>query len=160
MTAWVDQIKETIPDYAKDTRLNIDAVIKRSSLPIEEAEAVAQYGSADAGASLGDILGAALASSGSKGKAKAAPAAKGDTKSLDARGRLTGPQGGADDLKKIKGVGPAFEKKLNEAGVFHFWQIAALSEDQVSNLEEELAFQGRMERDDWKGQSEALMSEG
>jgi alkyl hydroperoxide reductase subunit D len=41
MTAWVDQIKETIPDYAKDTRLNIDAVIKRSSLPIEEAEAVA-----------------------------------------------------------------------------------------------------------------------
>lgn len=38
---WIDQIKETIPDYAKDTRLNIDAVIKRSSLPVEEAEAVA-----------------------------------------------------------------------------------------------------------------------
>ncbi len=28
MTAWVDQIKETIPDYAKDTKLNIDTVIK------------------------------------------------------------------------------------------------------------------------------------
>jgi len=41
MTQWVDQLKETIPDYAKDTRLNIDAVIKRSSLPVEEAEAVA-----------------------------------------------------------------------------------------------------------------------
>jgi alkyl hydroperoxide reductase subunit D len=41
MTAWVDQIKETIPDYAKDTRLNIDAVVKRSTLPQEEAEAVA-----------------------------------------------------------------------------------------------------------------------
>ena len=41
MTAWVDQIKETIPDYAKDTKLNIDAVVKRSTLPIEEAEAVA-----------------------------------------------------------------------------------------------------------------------
>ena len=41
MTAWVDQIKETIPDYAKDTKLNIDAVIKRSTLPQEEAEAVA-----------------------------------------------------------------------------------------------------------------------
>lgn len=41
MTAWVDQIKENIPDYAKDTRLNIDAVVKRSTLPIEEAEAVA-----------------------------------------------------------------------------------------------------------------------
>jgi alkyl hydroperoxide reductase subunit D len=41
MTAWVDQLKETIPDYAKDTKLNIDSVIKRSTLPIEEAEAVA-----------------------------------------------------------------------------------------------------------------------
>jgi alkyl hydroperoxide reductase subunit D len=41
MTAWVDQLKDTIPDYAKDTRLNIDAVIKRSTLPQEEAEAVA-----------------------------------------------------------------------------------------------------------------------
>lgn len=41
MTAWVDQLKETIPEYAKDTKLNIDSVIKRSSLPIEEAEAIA-----------------------------------------------------------------------------------------------------------------------
>ena len=42
MTAWVDALKEqSIPDYAKDTKLNLDAVIKRSSLPVEEAEAVA-----------------------------------------------------------------------------------------------------------------------
>jgi len=39
--SWVDQLKETIPDYAKDTRLNFDTVIKRSSLLVEEAEAVA-----------------------------------------------------------------------------------------------------------------------
>lgn len=41
MTVWVDQLKETIPEYAKDTKLNIDAVIKRSALPMEEAEAIA-----------------------------------------------------------------------------------------------------------------------
>lgn len=42
MTQWVDALKEqSIPDYAKDTRLNLDAVIKRSTLPAEEAEAVA-----------------------------------------------------------------------------------------------------------------------
>jgi alkyl hydroperoxide reductase subunit D len=42
MTVWVDALKEaSIPDYAKDTKLNIDAVIKRSTLPVEEAEAVA-----------------------------------------------------------------------------------------------------------------------
>jgi len=38
---WIDQLKEGLPDYAKDTRLNIDAVIKRSTLAAEEAEAVA-----------------------------------------------------------------------------------------------------------------------
>jgi small subunit ribosomal protein S1 len=137
----------------------------------EEADAVAQYGSADAGASLGDILGAALASS-SAGKAepkaepktepkakKAASAPAGDAASLDERGRLAAPQGDADDLKQIKGVGPAFEKKLHEAGIFHFWQVAALNEAQINELEEELSFQGRMERDDWKGQAEAFMNE-
>jgi len=41
MMQWVDQLKETMPDYAKDTRLNIDAVVKRSILPQEEAESVA-----------------------------------------------------------------------------------------------------------------------
>jgi alkyl hydroperoxide reductase subunit D len=42
MTTWVDALKESsIPDYAKDTKLNIDAVIKRSTLAVEEAEAVA-----------------------------------------------------------------------------------------------------------------------
>jgi alkyl hydroperoxide reductase subunit D len=41
MTQWVDQLKEGLPDYAKDTRLNIDAVVKRSTLPAEEAEACA-----------------------------------------------------------------------------------------------------------------------
>ena len=38
---WIDQLKEAIPDYAKDTRLNIDAVIKRSTLDSVEAECVA-----------------------------------------------------------------------------------------------------------------------
>jgi alkyl hydroperoxide reductase subunit D len=42
MTAWVDALKEqSIPEYAKDTKLNLDAVIKRSTLPVEEAECIA-----------------------------------------------------------------------------------------------------------------------
>jgi alkyl hydroperoxide reductase subunit D len=42
MTQWVDALKEqSIPEYAKDTKLNLDAVIKRSTLPVEEAEAIA-----------------------------------------------------------------------------------------------------------------------
>lgn len=34
---WVDQLKESIPDYAKDTKLNLDSVLKRSTLDEEEA---------------------------------------------------------------------------------------------------------------------------
>jgi lipoyl-dependent peroxiredoxin subunit D len=32
--SWVEQIKEALPEYAKDTKLNIDAVILRSSLDV------------------------------------------------------------------------------------------------------------------------------
>ena len=149
--------------------LTVDRGSRRVSLSIkaleisEEADAVAQYGSADAGASLGDILGAALASS-TVGKAepkaeskakKADSAPAGDAGSLDERGRLAAPQGDADDLKKIKGVGPAFEKKLHEAGIFHFWQIASLNDDQIAGLEEEVGTSGKGA--EWKGQAEELM---
>lgn len=34
---WVDQLKDSVPDYAKDTKLNLDAVLKRSTLDQEEA---------------------------------------------------------------------------------------------------------------------------
>lgn len=39
--SWVDTIKEALPDYAKDTKLNLDAVIKRSSIPEDEANGIA-----------------------------------------------------------------------------------------------------------------------
>jgi alkyl hydroperoxide reductase subunit D len=38
---WIDQIKSALPEYAKDTKLNLDAVINRSTLAKEEAEACA-----------------------------------------------------------------------------------------------------------------------
>ncbi len=85
---------------------------------------------------------------------KAAPAA-----ALDARGRLDKPQGEADDLKKIKGVGKVLEGKLNAAGIFHFWQLAALNAEQINELEEEMSFPGRIERDDWVKQAEEFASE-
>ena len=38
---WVDTLKEGLPDYAKNTRLNIDTVIKRSTLDPEIVEYIA-----------------------------------------------------------------------------------------------------------------------
>ncbi len=41
MTQWVDTLKEALPEYAKDAKLNLDAVIKRSSLEVGVAEGCA-----------------------------------------------------------------------------------------------------------------------
>ena len=92
-----------------------------------------------------------------KPKAEAAPKAApkaADTSAMDDRGRLSGPQGEADDLKLIKGVGKVLEGKLNEAGIYHFWQVAALKENQIEELEQEMSFPGRITRDDWVSQAE------
>lgn len=39
--SWVDTIKEALPDYAKDTRLNLDGVVNRSSLDVTVAHGCA-----------------------------------------------------------------------------------------------------------------------
>ena len=39
--SWIDLTKEALPDYAKDTRLNLDAVINRSTLEAVEAQGCA-----------------------------------------------------------------------------------------------------------------------
>ncbi|MBI1339760.1 50S ribosomal protein L21 [bacterium] len=75
---------------------------------------------------------------------------------VDARGRMSAPIGAADDLKKINGVGKVLEKKLNDAGVFYFWQIAALTSEQVEELEKDMSFPGRITRDNWIEQAETL----
>lgn len=41
MTQWVELVKEALPEYAKDTKLNLDNVIKRSTLDPVVAEACA-----------------------------------------------------------------------------------------------------------------------
>ncbi|WP_424967498.1 MULTISPECIES: 50S ribosomal protein L21 [unclassified Dinoroseobacter] len=63
---------------------------------------------------------------------------------------------GADDLKKLSGVGPALEKKLLEAGVTTFAQIAAWTEEDVAAMDEKLSFKGRIEREGWIAQAQEL----
>ncbi len=63
---------------------------------------------------------------------------------------------GADDLKKLSGVGPALEKKLNAAGVTSFEQIAAWTDADVETFGEKLSFKGRIEREGWIEQAKEL----
>ncbi|GFE48562.1 hypothetical protein So717_03150 [Roseobacter cerasinus] len=70
----------------------------------------------------------------------------------------TARDGGADDLKKISGVGPKLEETLNSLGIWHFDQVAALTKDDIAWVDERLRFKGRIERDDWVGQAKKLAS--
>jgi large subunit ribosomal protein L21 len=63
---------------------------------------------------------------------------------------------GADDLKQLSGVGPALEKKLHEAGVTTFAQIAAWGADDIAAMDEKLSFKGRIEREGWVEQAKEL----
>ena len=63
-----------------------------------------------------------------------------------------------DDLKKIKGVGPAIEKTLNEMGIFNYRQIADMSEYDIDRVAQRLrGFHSRIYREDWIGQARELI---
>ena len=75
---------------------------------------------------------------------------------------LTGPRGGtADDLKRIKGIGPKLEQLCFKLGFYHFDQIAAWESDEVAWVDANLeGFKGRVTRDEWVRQAKLLASGG
>ena len=64
--------------------------------------------------------------------------------------------GAADDLKRIKGIGPVNENALNELGIFKFSQIAGWTPANVDWVEDFMSFPGRIEREDWIAQAKVL----
>jgi small subunit ribosomal protein S2 len=70
---------------------------------------------------------------------------------------LAGPRGVADDLKKLTGVSGAIEKKLNDLGIFHYWQLAELDHDTAHKIGEEVGLPGRA--DSWVAKAKELTAE-
>jgi len=67
----------------------------------------------------------------------------------------------ADDLKKISGIGPFIEEKLNSIGIYTFSQISKFTDADIQQVTELIAFfPGRILRDDWRGQAETLKDGG
>ena len=63
-----------------------------------------------------------------------------------------------DDLKRIKGIGPMIESRLNALGIYTFAQISKFSpKDEVIVNDAIEFFQGRISRDNWVEQASALM---
>jgi len=62
-----------------------------------------------------------------------------------------------DDLTKIDGIGPYIEEKLNEIGIFTYNQISKLQDSDIRTITELIEFfPGRIERDNWVGQANAI----
>ena len=73
---------------------------------------------------------------------------------------LEAPRGAADELQRIKGVGPVNEKHLHDLGVFHFDQIAAWARAEIRWVGTYLAFPGRIDREQWVAQAANLAHGG
>jgi large subunit ribosomal protein L21 len=65
-----------------------------------------------------------------------------------------------DDLKKISGVGPKLEEKLNALGITTYSEIAKFTKKRIEEVDTDLNFKGRIERDDWKSQAKILAAGG
>lgn len=70
------------------------------------------------------------------------------------------PEGAADDLKLISGVGPVLEGKLNALGITRYEQIAKFKKADIVRVDDVLNFKGRIERDEWVKQAKALAKGG
>lgn len=75
---------------------------------------------------------------------KAAPAAKKEAKTS------------TDKLTDINGIGPVIEGKLHDLGITTFQQIAELDQARIDEINEQLNFKGRIEREEWVSQAKEL----
>ena len=71
---------------------------------------------------------------------------------------LAAPRGAPDDFAKLQGVGPQIVKKLNDGGIFHYWQIASMTPDDAAKIDAELKLGGRIDRDGWINQARGLLA--
>ena len=88
------------------------------------------------------------------------------TERQDVRGKkkeafkgFTKPKGAADDLKLIPGVTQELEHTLNKLGLIKFEQIANLTDDEITAVDEQLKLNGAIENNDWVAKSVELMAE-
>ncbi|MEY8830766.1 50S ribosomal protein L21 [Sedimentitalea sp. XS_ASV28] len=147
----VDQIKgEKVTHFVKRRRKHSSKRTKghRQKLTLVRVTDILSSGADKSGVKAavgaGSVAAVAVAASEAKKPAKKAEAAK------------AAPAEGADDLKKLSGVGPALEKKLHAAGVTTFAQVAAWTDEDVAAMDEQLSFKGRIEREGWIEQAKEL----
>ena len=72
---------------------------------------------------------------------------------------IEAPRGEPDDLKAIAGINPKLEQRLNDAGVFHYWQIADLDPAQAQALDRQLKLKGQIANEGWIEAAKKLVAQ-
>lgn len=149
---------DDLEEQVADLRANADGADEKVKARVERlSEEIASVGGKTKKAKKAKKAKAKAAPKAASKAATAKPAPKAATAPVtDENGGIKKPLGKIDDLKLIKGVGAVLEQRLNDAGIYHFWQIAKLRKAQMESLEGILRFPGRMTRDNWKAQARAL----
>jgi small subunit ribosomal protein S2 len=145
-----DGIDHIIPgndDAGRAITLYCDLVARAALDGIERA---AVKGGADIGASV-----APVAEDLSAAEAEAAPAGE-QPGQLSGFTPLLAPEGEPDDLTKLKGVGKSWAAKLNEQGIYHYWQVAELSKGNLEELDEVLSARGKIAKSGWIDEAKKL----
>ncbi len=62
----------------------------------------------------------------------------------------------SDKLTEINGIGPVIEGKLQALGIASFAQIAELTAERIAEIDEQLNFKGRIDREEWVEQAKKL----
>lgn len=146
-------------DAASKAKADVEAARVKAELDAAKAKAEAERAAATAAAA---ATVASSAGSGTSTRAKSV--ADGMTSGSSSATTGTKPQGlsaarsgGADDLKRIKGVGPKMENMLNGMGYYHFDQIGNWGDQEVAWVDDNLeGFKGRVTRDRWVPQARLL----
>jgi small subunit ribosomal protein S2 len=70
---------------------------------------------------------------------------------------IEAPRGESDDLKRLPNVDSKLEQRLNDLGVYHFWQIADLEPEMAEALDRSLKLRGRVTAEGWVAAAKKLV---
>jgi small subunit ribosomal protein S2 len=154
-----DGIDHVVPgndDAGRAITLYCDLVARAALDGIERG---ATRGGVDLGASV-DPTSEDLGDEGRKrsrsGKAESAPS---EPTQMSGFTPLLGPDGVADDLTKLTGVGKSWARRLNEQGIYHYWQVAELTPENLEELDEAFNAKGKIIKSGWIEQAKKLKEE-
>jgi small subunit ribosomal protein S2 len=139
-----------------DTNCNpdgIDFVIPGND---DAGRAVTLYCDLVARAAIDGIERGQAAAGGDVGASEAPPAEQLPVADVPVFKGIEAARGEPDDLKRLPNIDNKLEQRLNDMGVYHFWQIADLEPDMVEALDRALKLKGRVAAEGWVAAAKKL----